>query len=170
MNAPRQTTKALTLHQPHASLVALGAKPYETRSWSTHYRGPLAIHAGKSQSDLRLLHDPSWRMPFDHAGVDPHNLPLGAVVAVVWLDDVVPTPDVDDGLTLTDLFFGDFSPGRYAWRLVNVRRLEAPIPARGYQGLWTWTIPVDMRDWPLFTRELTDQTPQGRAIASQPED
>ena len=38
--------KVLTLHQPWASLVALGVKTIETRSWSTKYRGPLAIHAG----------------------------------------------------------------------------------------------------------------------------
>ena len=39
------STKVLTLHQPWASLVALGVKTIETRSWSTQYRGPLAIHA-----------------------------------------------------------------------------------------------------------------------------
>jgi activating signal cointegrator 1 len=38
--------KILTLTQPWASLVALGAKHIETRSWSTSYRGPIAIHAG----------------------------------------------------------------------------------------------------------------------------
>jgi hypothetical protein len=39
--------KALTLIQPWATLVALGEKQIETRSWDTKYRGPLAIHAGK---------------------------------------------------------------------------------------------------------------------------
>lgn len=38
--------KAITLMQPWATLVAIGAKRLETRSWSTNYRGPLAIHAG----------------------------------------------------------------------------------------------------------------------------
>jgi len=38
--------KALTIHQPYASLLACGAKKYETRSWATNYRGPIAIHAG----------------------------------------------------------------------------------------------------------------------------
>jgi hypothetical protein len=40
--------KALTLSQPFATLVAIGAKRIETRSWSTNYRGPLAIHAAKT--------------------------------------------------------------------------------------------------------------------------
>ena len=39
--------KALSLTQPWASLVVIGAKCYETRSWATNYRGPLAIHASK---------------------------------------------------------------------------------------------------------------------------
>jgi hypothetical protein len=39
--------KVLTLTQPWATLVAIGAKRIETRSWSTNYRGPLAIHAAK---------------------------------------------------------------------------------------------------------------------------
>jgi len=40
--------KAITIHQPYASLIACGAKIYETRSWATKYRGKIAIHAGKS--------------------------------------------------------------------------------------------------------------------------
>ena len=39
--------KALTLYQPYASLIAVGAKTIETRSWGTSYRGGLLIHAGK---------------------------------------------------------------------------------------------------------------------------
>jgi hypothetical protein len=39
--------KAITLYQPWATLVAIGAKRIETRSWSTQYRGPLAIHVSK---------------------------------------------------------------------------------------------------------------------------
>jgi len=40
--------KAITIYQPWASLIAAGAKKYETRSWHTGYRGPIAIHAGKT--------------------------------------------------------------------------------------------------------------------------
>lgn len=32
--------KALTIQQPWASLVRRGHKRYETRGWSTSYRGP----------------------------------------------------------------------------------------------------------------------------------
>ena len=36
--------KAITLTQPWATLVMLGQKQWETRSWRTHYTGALAIH------------------------------------------------------------------------------------------------------------------------------
>ncbi len=38
--------KRLSLIQPWATLILSGAKRFETRSWRTPYRGPLAIHAG----------------------------------------------------------------------------------------------------------------------------
>jgi hypothetical protein len=39
--------KAITIQQPSAWLVAAGYKDIENRVWSTSYRGPLLIHAGK---------------------------------------------------------------------------------------------------------------------------
>jgi hypothetical protein len=43
--------RCLTLTQPWATLVAVGAKQVETRNWSTRYRGRLAIHS-PSRSQL----------------------------------------------------------------------------------------------------------------------
>ena len=41
------TMRVLTIWEPWASLIALGVKRVENRGWSTAYRGPLLIHAGK---------------------------------------------------------------------------------------------------------------------------
>jgi hypothetical protein len=35
-------------------------------------------------------------------------------------------------------YFGDYSPGRWAWLLADVVALEQPIPVKGAQGLWNW--------------------------------
>jgi hypothetical protein len=35
------------------------------------------------------------------------------------------------------IYFGDFTPGRYAWELDNVRLIDS-IPAKGQQGIWNW--------------------------------
>jgi hypothetical protein len=39
--------KVISIIQPWATLIAIGEKKFETRSWSTKYRGELAIHASK---------------------------------------------------------------------------------------------------------------------------
>ena len=45
--------KVITIKQPHAGAIFTTPilKAYETRSWATSYRGPLAIHAGKRLDD-----------------------------------------------------------------------------------------------------------------------
>ena len=135
--------KTITIMQPWASLIALRAKRYETRSWNTHYRGPLAIHVSlnfpKSAQQLCRLE------PFASALLGNEHLPLGCVIAVCDLAAVFPTSIQEDSLFGQDnswpdseLPFGDFSPGRFAWLLTNVRALENPIPARGARSLWDW--------------------------------
>lgn len=99
--------KTLTLHQPWASLIAAGVKTIETRSWSTSYRGPLAIHAGKASVplwDARSAWEaigpghagPTHAKSRNHGGRcrDDLALPLGAVVATCRLADVVPIIDL----------------------------------------------------------------------------
>jgi activating signal cointegrator 1 len=85
--------KALTLTQPWATLVALGAKRIETRSWPTAYRGPLAIHAAKgfppSARDL-CRKAPFDRPLWDHGIRLWPDLPLGVVIATCGLVDVLP--------------------------------------------------------------------------------
>ena len=58
------TIKALSMWQPWASLVGTGAKRYETRSWSTNYRGLLLICSAKKKdlSSLRLLREESFQL------------------------------------------------------------------------------------------------------------
>ncbi len=131
------TVKALTLTQPWASLVALGEKRIETRSWQTHYRGPLAIHAARHwpQSAKSLLQVE----PFLSAlhGLRLEDFPLGAILAVGYLASIERT----DHMKLPgepELTFGDYRPGRYAWYLERVQKLEKPIPTLGHLGLWSW--------------------------------
>lgn len=44
--------KALTIWQPWAGAVAAGIKKNETRSWSTKYRGQIAIHSAMKSIHL----------------------------------------------------------------------------------------------------------------------
>jgi len=67
--------KAITIREPWATLVAIGAKQIETRSWPTSYRGPIAIHAAKGMSadDQVILAMPRFLDAFHDAGVNPHS-------------------------------------------------------------------------------------------------
>ncbi|MEK0184810.1 DNA N-6-adenine-methyltransferase [Microcoleus anatoxicus PTRS2] len=123
---------AMTLHQPWASLIAAGKKQYETRSWETDYRGPIAIHAGKKfEQDESLI---------SLLGIPAAEVPLGAVVAIADLTDCIEmTSWFIAKVSMTEKALGDFRKGRYAWKLENVRAIE-PIPAVGKQGLWKWRL------------------------------
>lgn len=135
---------ALSLHQPWAEAVVLDEKSIETRSWSTAYRGRLAIHATlrrPSDDEVELHRLLSWR-----ADADPRSLadglPYGAVVGSVELWGVVPVEQVRDALgygadyPAGELRWGDYSDGRFAWLLHDARVLPRPIPLRGHQRLW----------------------------------
>lgn len=130
--------KAITLTQPWATLVAIGAKTIETRSWKTHYRGPLAIHAAKgwTKEVVKL----AMREPFKSVLAAARfpmfsTLPRGYILATCTLLDCIRTEDVDVYGT-NEAFFGDFFPGRWAWMLTDIKRLPEPIPAKGALKLW----------------------------------
>lgn len=131
--------KALTLHQPWASLMAQEIKTIETRSWSTDYRGLLAIHAGKKVN--RNMANEAHR----RGDLPGRDVVRGAVVCIVQLEAVRETRHLlnDQGVYLTEAenFYGDFSLGRYAWVTKMVYRIRSPIPAQGHQGLWWWDMP-----------------------------
>ena len=149
--------KALTIWQPWATLILLGVKHYETRSWAPRYRGLLAIHAGLSKTHLGL----AWasrpmREAFHKAGLlDEHKIPLGAVIGTARLVEVLPivTPirppwgvgifgpdycEANPWLTQEEQALGNYAPGRFAWRLEVVDVFSTPIPQRGAQGFWDW--------------------------------
>jgi hypothetical protein len=142
--------KALTLWQPWASLVAIGAKKVETRCWFTKHRGPLAIHSaqiipykflGKSRhsAEFKLFLERALPggIPLKH----DTRLPLGKVLCIVNLVAVEPiTPMLVHDLTPQERAFGNYEEhGRYAWFLEVVGRFEEPIPARGNRLLWNWS-------------------------------
>lgn len=156
--------RALTLTQPWATLVAIGAKRFETRSWGTKYRGPLAIHAAKGLGpvggaaglDILCRTEPFLSVLREHFGTGTplaDALPFGAIVATCTLGDVLPTPTYGrplpwinvDALSARERAFGDYSEGRYAWLLRDVRMLATPIPCRGALGLWD--PPDAFRQW-----------------------
>lgn len=149
--------KAITLQQPWATLVAIGAKRLETRSWSTNYRGPLAITASKAwphKAQMIALSSPFIER-LNGAGYLP-DIPLGVVVATCNLVDCLPMaahiclpgifdeyPDLN---TSMERRFGDFNVidlhnGRRRWAFVleDVKPLDKPVSVKGGLNLWEFT-------------------------------
>ena len=151
---------ALTLHQPWASMIADGRKRYETRSWkppAAIITGRIAIHAGANRQHREYAR---WwgydfdRLPFGavvctakvvaahHIWLGPYGVhPPGETLASVANDSLLSEADpcyiADAGMIDTDEY-GDYSTGRWAWRLTDVEPVDPPVPARGRQGVWRW--------------------------------
>ncbi|MDZ4263777.1 MAG: ASCH domain-containing protein [Pseudomonadota bacterium] len=132
--------KAITLFDPWATLVVLGQKQFETRSWPTNHRGLLAIHVSKTSGFDELATVEPFLSVFK--GMAHWHAP-GCIIGTVEVMDcwqvpgrTIPSSFAGQPISVKERAFGDFSPGRYAWMLKNPRRLATPIPCRGRQGLW----------------------------------
>ncbi|MCC7479185.1 ASCH domain-containing protein [bacterium] len=164
--------KAISLHQPWASAVALGAKRIETRHWCAPawlIGQPLLIHAAKTQEwlgheGLMRLCDRAMADAIAAAPALPPPgwlgrsaaclLPLGALVAVARLSACHPITmrngvgticlpgNAREDVSDMETALGNFEPGRFGWILSDVRPLPTPIPFRGQQGIFP--VPADL--------------------------
>lgn len=132
--------KALSLLQPWASLVVMGIKTIETRSWATQYRGELLIHASKSKAGSIF----GTEAPFKKYIKDFNKLPFGAIIGKAELNNVLRvetllyTDEFINRLTMEEKAFGDYTEGRYAWILNGPVIFNTPTPARGMLSLWEY--------------------------------
>lgn len=127
--------KALTLIQPWATLIMLGEKQIETRSWNTKYRGKLAIHAGK-KIDKTVFDNPYYKEVFAKHNITPKNIPTSCIIAYCDLDDTKSTEELVSIVSDKEKCFGDYSSNRFGWILKNILPITPPIPAKGMLGLW----------------------------------
>lgn len=125
--------RVITIQEPWASLIGEKIKTIETRTWPCKQRGELYIHAGAtkiSSSDekkkqlLQLLQGP---------------LHYGSIFVKCDLTDfILITDEYAKFIQQTQpqcFLCGDFSPGRYAWILMNIQQIE-PIKKVGKLGIW----------------------------------
>lgn len=143
----------VTLHQPWASLVLVGAKVFETRSWAPPVGligSRLGIHAGKTV--VRRLPADLAASVAELLGRDwIETVPTGrllciATVCGAWMtgerigEGNIATVRAREGSPPLPCFredlFGDYSPGRWIWGLEQVA-LVKPVPVRGRQRVWS---------------------------------
>lgn len=158
--------RGLSLRQPYADLVALGAKRVETRGRDIGAQPGqvVAIHAS-----LKAFSLDEWPAAWTahHHASRGELVPLRRIVAVArvaavhWTSTVFRAGlmhpcypkrrgDADaldracDGRWLEEIAVGDWSEGRFLIVLRDVVRLREPVPCRGSLGLWR--VPEGPRD------------------------
>lgn len=119
--------KAISIKQPWASLVAIGKKTIEIRTWKTDYQGPLLIVSSK-----KIDRD----YPANNLLEVLFEIPLGKALAVVSLIDCRLMRKEDEEVALCP-----FHPDLYAWILKDIRKIKKPFPVKGQLGIYD----VDVR-------------------------
>ncbi|KAA0547216.1 ASCH domain-containing protein [Bacillus sp. BGMRC 2118] len=136
--------KVLSMKQPWAHLFVLGENKYETRSWQTKYRGPLAIHTSKAMNKS-AANEKGIQTLLNNHGITPDALPTGVIIATcVLMDCVQITENNQDHAILAtgemvegnDYYLGDFTVGGFVWVVESMQLLDEFIPAKGQLGLW----------------------------------
>lgn len=154
-----ETIPALTVWQPWATLIAEGFKPFEFRRWPAPARfvgQRIAIHAGaramKSAEVRALLAQMQAKHPnpaldirciplLERALSNPASFHTRAVVCTVRLGEPVNPSGIRARFANDSDRDEEF---HWGWPMLDVQRLEPPIPATGAQGIWTWRIPSEI--------------------------
>lgn len=113
--------RCLAVRQPWAWAIITGAKDIENRSWTTTYRGPVAILASVSKTEV------NQRMKAH--GLPPLKFTFGALIGVADLLDVEPLTEA--------LEANPWAMGEYCWKFGNARAFREPIPLKGRLNLYT---------------------------------
>ena len=142
---------AISLWQPFASLLFVpGGKVHETRHWPAPKRlitRTVAIHAAKTDKGIKDMSPSLSELTYRLFPPATRPLPRGELIGTAtltcsfqigtqWFDQGGPVSDEDE-------LCGDWTSGRYAWRLDNRVAFPEPIPTRGQQGWWTVEIDIE---------------------------
>ena len=122
--------KVITIKQPWATLIALGYKTYEFRTWKTKYRGDILIHAGKGVDKKAMER-------FKHLNLE---YPKGEIIAKAAVTDcIVVNKEVGKKLLKKDpLVYHNLKNWMgYGFKLDNVKKIK-PIKINGKLSLWEY--------------------------------
>jgi hypothetical protein len=128
----------ITLWQPYASLIFAPLRPkrHETRSrpCPSKYVGKIiGIHAAKKVTPASMVSAELELLCVRTFGADwRETLPRGALVGMARVQDCYGTERGPD--TRNDGASGDWTPGRFAWRLAEPMAFAEPIVMPGAQG------------------------------------
>lgn len=138
--------KVISIMQPWASLIVMGAKKIETKNWKTHHRGPLLIHANMTDRySKQLCSLPPYNKFIRHWT----DLPYGSIIGQVNLQTCEPAEDIQHliykkqqiifgefiNIPADELHFGNFS-NKYGWIFSDAFQFQQTIEASGKMKMW----------------------------------
>lgn len=122
-----ESIKAWSVRQPYATLIMLGLKQIETKTKTTKFRGTVMVHASSTMG-------PRERAVAIREGFDPDALPRGVLLGSV---EIVDSQRVEDlKVDAVERSVGDYSAGRWGWKLQNARPLASPVTCAGALSFW----------------------------------
>lgn len=128
--------KVLSLTEPYATLIKLGKKKIETRSFKTNYRGELYIHASSTKIPKEWKNNKElMNLVKDSVLNFGYSILKCKLVDCVYMDEEFLDKIKKDKL---EYLVGDYKPGRYAWILDDIEVLDKPIFAKGKLGIWNY--------------------------------
>jgi len=114
----------LSIRQPWVELILQGNKDVENRSWTTHHRGLILLHASKIL-DFNISEIEELKKYEKEFGFRSDSLPYGAIVGTIEIIEVT-----------KEIISPWHGKGMYGWYLTNPKRFTNPIPFRGSAGIF----------------------------------
>jgi hypothetical protein len=156
--------KVITVWQPWASLIMVGAKPFEFRpkSYLQYVNAPaigerIVIHAATRPVKPKEIEDLLQRLGTEYdqtalvapiartvlercrAAAKYQALPLGCGLGTAVLGKPRNASVLFGGAVAdSDRAAADEKAYNWAWPLTDIHPFDAPVPARGFQGFWIW--------------------------------
>lgn len=126
--------KAITIKQPYATLICMGLKDIENRTWKTKFRGRLYIHAA---ADAKNVHTFWNELVSDEA----YDKMLEVKSEYEWCKMEFEKSAIIGYVDVVDCTENHTSPwaieGNYHWVLANPRMFYKPITqVKGKLSLW----------------------------------
>lgn len=115
-------------------ILSLTTRKFEFRSWQTHYRGELLIHAGKSIYKEAMKRLEKYL---------PENIPLGKIIGKVNLTNCIKTsPEFFQDIQKEnkDIYSKSIFKEEYAWQVELIEKFENPIEVNGHLRLWDYDV------------------------------
>lgn len=144
---------ALSVPIPYATLLVVGAKKWETRSWPlpktvVGRRAVIATTARLDRAAVDLCRKPHVRRPLTEHGVRVGLLVTGLVpgagIGTVRFTRCLPALAVLDMIRCGETGapneekLGYYRNGMWAWEVEEPEVFDEPVPCKGYQRFWKW--------------------------------